>query len=283
VCACRRPQALQKTLDVLHACEPPADEIIVHLDGNSEEIRSLLANQYPSVRVLLSDELMGPGGARNRLNRESTCPWIAHFDDDSYPDHPEFFATAKRLLHSAPEIAVWCATIVSHEKPLAKETLWLQAVYPGCGHIMNQAWFQRTEGYQQRTVAYNFEEVDVSLQLLEIKGRCVQSADLRVWHDHPTPLHESPEWEVEVLLNTILFPVVRYPVAMFPQALLSILRRCCSIAFKPSGIWILLQTLKRLPSELERIMSVRNPVSISTTFSWLRLRRCPELLSLSSG
>jgi GT2 family glycosyltransferase len=281
VSACRRIEALQKTLEVLHRCDPLPDEILVHIDGNSEEIRLLMETHFPEVRVLQSEKFIGPGGARNRLNRASSCPWIAHFDDDSYPLDLNFFATASRLVQSPPEVAVWCATIESHERPLEPGKLLLQAVFPGCGHIMNQSWFLKTKGYQERPIAYNLEEVDVSLQLSEKGGTCVQSADLRVWHDHPTPLREPPEVETEIMLNTLLFPVIRFPLSMIPQALLSILRRSCLLALKPGGLRVLSQTLMRLPSEVRRLLPEREPVSFPTVLSWLRLRRHPVLVSIT--
>jgi GT2 family glycosyltransferase len=207
---------------------------------------------------------------------------VAHFDDDSYPADPGYFATAAHLIQSAPEVAVWCATITSHEPLLEPGSLWLRAVYPGCGHLMNQCAFQRTVGYVERPIAYNLEEVDVSLQLHALGERCVQAADLQVWHDHPTPTRELPEIETAMMVNTILFPFLRYPLTLLPQAALSILRRAIKLVRLPGGAHILGRSLAILIATWPEFRSKRKSVSFSTALSWLSLRRHPIRIDLQS-
>jgi hypothetical protein len=245
------------------------------VDGNNPEVIALVSTIAPKARILGSPTLIGPGGARNRLNTEAKSPWIAHFDDDSFPVDSSYFATASELIGLSQRVAVWCATIVSHEPKPEPGSLWQVAVFPGCGHIMNRAWFLRTQGYLPRTVAYNLEEVDVAIQLLALGGLCVQAADLTVWHDHATPDREPPEREVAIMINTILFPLLRYPLSLFPQAAFSILRRALCIAKLPIGLSVLARTAALLPATFSLYRQKRKPVSTSTALSWLLLRKQP--------
>jgi len=271
--ACRRPTQLRVTLVRLLACDPPPAEIMVHLDGNNAELRTLMECEFPNVRLLHSDSLIGPGGARNRLMREARYDWVAHFDDDSFPQDGDFFARAWQLISNNPETAVFSATILPMEVS-EPNGLWLQSFYFGCGHIMSRNWFLRTRGYLALPVAYNLEEVDVGIQLHDLGGVCLRSGDLQVFHDHPVPLRESEDRQVAIMINTVLFPLLRYPLLLMPQAFGSILRRLVCLALQ--GEWrVILRSLRTLPAALCHYLPMRRPVRTSTAWSWLMLRRAP--------
>ena len=283
VAACERTESLSRTLARLQACVPPPAEILIHVDGDHPAVREVVAKSCPSARVLTSREPMGPGGARNRLTQAARFPWVAHFDDDSYPAHHSFFADAQSWISRLPaSVAVLSAVIAPHEPPLEAGTLRGQAVYPGCGHLMNRAWFLRTQGYQPRPVAYNLEEVDVSLQLHALRASVVQVADLTVVHDHPIPPLESSIVEAATLVNTCLFPVLRYPLSLLPQAALSVARRVVTRILRHPNRWTILQlALRDLSASWPAILARRQPVPSSVAWRWLVLRRQPVLLTLS--
>ncbi len=262
------------------ACQPAPAEILIHIDGNAQNIRHLIRQTAPSARILASQSLIGPGGARNRLTLEAANPWVAHFDDDSFPAEPKYFAQAAHLITRAPNIAVWCATITSHEPLLEPGSFRQVAVYPGCGHLIQKAAFQLTHGYVKRAIAYNLEEVDVSLQLHALGLHCIQAADLHVWHDHPTPARELPEIETAMMVNTILFPLLRYPLVLLPQAALSVLRRAFHLIRKPGGAGILARCGTDFFKIWPTLQSQRCPVAPSTALSWLSLRRNPLRIHL---
>ena len=274
---CRRSEQLRVTLTRLQACVPPPAEILVHLDGNDPGLRALVAGEFPQVRLLHSDELIGPGGARNRLMHEARCVWVAHFDDDSYPEDGDFFARAWQLISRYPETAVLAATILPLDSA-DPQGLWLQASFIGCGHLMNRDWFLRTRGYLPLPVAYNLEEVDVSLQLHELGGRCLQSGELRVFHDHMPPVRENEDTQVAMMINTILFPLLRYPLPVLPQAFGSILRRLLRLALRGEGR-VIMRSLWELPAAMHRYLPLRAPVRTAIAWSWLVLRRHPFRVS----
>lgn len=269
----RRLAQLRVTLVRLLACDPPPAEIMVHLDGNNAELRSLVECEFPNMRLLHSDSLIGPGGARNRLMREARYDWVAHFDDDSFPQDGDFFARAWQLISNNPETAVFSATILPMEVS-EPNGLWLQSFYFGCGHIMSRNWFLRTRGYLALPIAYNLEEVDVGIQLHDLGGLCLHSGSLRVFHDHSVPVRESEDTQVVMMINTALFPWLRYPVLFFPQALMSVLRRYFRLA--RLGEWhVIFRSLRLLPAALYHYSTLRVPVRPASVWSWLMLRRNP--------
>lgn len=278
--ACRRPEKLRATLDRLMTCVPPPAEILVHLDGNDAGLRSMLETDFPELRLVHSTNLQGPGGARNKLMREARHEWVAHFDDDSFPVDGDYFEKAWQLISAFPDTAVFSATILPVEN-VDPQGLWLQSQYIGCGHLMGRNWFLRTQGYLHLPVAYNLEEVDVSIQLHDLGGRCLHSGALRVFHDHPVSLRETEDTQVAMMVNTVIFPLLRYPLLLLPQACGSILRRVLRLALQHE--WrVLRRSIASLPAVVARYLPLRAPVRTVVAWFWLLRRRSP-LRVIASG
>jgi hypothetical protein len=149
---------------------------------------------------------------------------------------------------------------------------------------MNRTWFARTQGYQSRRIAYNLEEVDVSLQLHALGAAVVQIADLSVVHDHSIPPLDSASVEAATLVNTALFPVLRYPCGLWPQAALSLLRRLLTrIPFHPHRWTVLRLAWADAMTALPLALAKRQPAPFGLTSRWLALRRQPVRLALASS
>ena len=245
----------------------------------------MVAKTCPQARLLVSSQRMGPGGSRNLLTRAASHPWVAHFDDDSQPSKVSFFADAARwLTHLPASVAVLAGTIVTHEPPAEAGSVKLVAFYPGCGHLMNRSWFLRTQGYQVRPIAYNFEEVDVSLQLYRLGAHVIQVADLEIDHFHPTPALDFWEVEAGVLANLCLFPVLRYSAILLPWAAFRALRRMMvRILPRPERGIILRQAAADLRHSLPLVWARRHPVPAVVCLNWMHLRRQPVPANLSAS
>lgn len=275
--ACRRLSQLRTTLERLHACQPGPAEILVHLDGNDRDLRALVETDFPLVKLLHSDVLIGPGGARNRMMKEARHLWVANFDDDSFPAEIDYFSKASTLITHYPDVAVFSACILPFEN-LDPAGLWLRAFYPGCGHLMNRDWFLKTTGYQQLPIAYNLEEVDVSIQLCDKGGLCLQSGQMRVFHDHIPSVRENEKTQAEIMINTVIFPLLRFPLLLLPQAVCSVVRRMLRLALLAE--WAVIKgALLRLPFAIRKYLPLRAPVRFSSACKWLLLRRNPVPVS----
>ena len=56
------------TLERVLSCQPPPEEIIVHIDANDPQTSKMLESQLQgTVHWVSSDIRLGPGGGRNRL------------------------------------------------------------------------------------------------------------------------------------------------------------------------------------------------------------------------
>ena len=55
------------TLRVIQGCVPAPNEILVHVDGNQVECEKAISEAFEGVRILRTQEQIGPGGGRNKL------------------------------------------------------------------------------------------------------------------------------------------------------------------------------------------------------------------------
>lgn len=275
----QRVRKLLHTLEVVFACSPAPDEVLVHVDGGSQEVREAVAARFPQVTLLESLSLLGPGGARDRMIRLARHEWVVTFDDDSFPEHPGFFARVMADVERFPEAAVLSWDTLSDEKAAAG--FHHIAVFSGCGSVFNRSWYLRTKGFVPRVVAYGFEEVDVSLQLHCLGGRVIYDPHLRVIHDHPMPDVVPSEIVAGAILNAFWFPLVRYPLLLLPWAWLSALRYTLRTLLNGGHAGVL-RALRRGPAEAAEILRLRTPLALTGVLGWLKLRRHPQALGLKT-
>lgn len=273
--AWRRVGALRKTLGVIHACDPAPSEILVHADSGEPTILRMVQEEFPEVVVLSSTDLLGPGGARNRLIAAAKHELVANFDDDSFPRHTDYFARVMMLAKCFPDAAMFSAA--SQEKEWRKAAFLKTAVPSGCGCVFRKSWFAQTTGFVPLPIAYGMEEVDIGLQLHALGGVIVHDPFLRVLHDHPSASTMDAGINAQVMANTALLPFLRYPWWLWPAGIWQVARRvlhCLLHGWTPG----LAQGLRMIPSFLTDHRQQRQPVSALKVLSWLLLRhRCMNL------
>lgn len=271
--ACRRLEPLLTTLQRIQDCNPVPDEIVVHVDGGDEKIVAAVRGFNPSVRILTSSTLLGPGGSRNILIASARHDLVANFDDDSFPLKADYFARVLRLAERFPDAAMFSAA--SHAQEWRSYQLQQIALPSGCGSVFRQSWFQRTQGFVPLPVAYNMEEVDIGLQLHALGGKIVHDPLLRVVHDHPPVKEVDARTNAIVLANTALFPFLRFPVWLWPLGVWSVFRRVV-LLLRWGWTAGLLEGLFMIPEHLGRHRMCRKAASTSVFLNWMLLKRCPK-------
>ena len=231
--ASERVDSLLKTLAKISACEPPADEILVHVDGGSSQVIEAVSRHFPEVRLSHSATRQGPGGARNVLVRAASNDWIANFDDDSFPEDPGYFRRLAETVKRFPHAAI--VTACNHDDPVAPNEYERVSEASGCGCIFKKSWFERVGGFVPLPIAYNMEEVDMGLRVHAAGGIIVRDQGLRVVHDKPQAQNVAQHLNAAVLANTALFPFLRFPILLAGLGLWQILHR---ILFLLSKGWI---------------------------------------------
>ncbi len=269
----RRLDCLQKTIQELEECSPAPAEILVHVDAGDDQTAPWLHKHASQVRVLESEERMGPGGGRNRLLDESSQPYIASFDDDSYPLDADYFTQVIKTFEENPEAGVLSATVTSRGEaiPESRDETVQTASFVGAGCAYRRDAWKDTAGYLPLPLAYGMEEVDLSLQLIDEGWSILRDRRLRVFHDTDLSHHTDPDTVAATIANRALLGYLRYPIAGWGLALAQFVNRIWwSIrAGRTEGIW---KGICHTPAHLWRYRHLRDPVSWATLLQVQKLK-----------
>lgn len=264
------------TLRIIQSCTPPPDEVLVHVDANRCDCEEAIRKAFPTVRVLRSEEQVGPGGGRNKLVDAAQFEFVASFDDDSYPIDSDYFARAGKLFKQFPDAAVICGALYHIGEAIGldeKSARWT-ADFLGAGCIYRREAFLDTGGYVPLPVAYGMEEVDLAIRLHARGGRILTTRWLRVFHNTDLQHHTDPRITAGSIANLALLAYLRYPVSLWgigvgqcANRLLWLLRHG-----RHGGIF---KGLTMIPAHLRANRRYRLPVSKDAVRSYLALRRNP--------
>lgn len=277
--ACKRVREAFLTISVIESCDPRPDELIVHVDGGNDELARAISAKHPEVRIITSSTHVGPGGARNRLIREARNELVANFDDDSYPEHRDYFARVMEDFRLFPDMAVLSAASMQIEKDMPG--FMRIGIFSGCGCVFSKSWFLKTTGMVPLRVAYCMEETDLSLRLHELGGVIVHDPGLQVLHYHELADKPEPDTNAGTIANTALMPFLRYPLALLPLGLWHVASRICSVVRR--GWWGGLgRGLLLIPRYFVKYAAQRDPLPARSILSWYDLRRHPKLIKTAN-
>ena len=276
VTAYERVDQTVATLRVLQSCVPAPDEILVHVDANQVAVENAIRAAFPTVKVLRSEDQVGPGGGRNKLVSEARGEFVASFDDDSYPIDSDYFARARQVFEKFPEASLVCAALyhAGESIGLDKRSAHWTADFSGGACIYRRDAFLGAGGYVPLPVAYGMEEVDLAIRLHSQGGRILTTPWLRVFHNTDLKRHGDPKVTAGSIANLALLAYLRYPVSLWgigvgqcANRLLWLLRHG-----RRRGI---LKGVTMIPAHLRANRGYRLPVSKQVVRSYLALRRTP--------
>ena len=264
------------TLRILESCDPKPDEILVHVDDNRVDCAEAIRAAFPEVRILVSEERVGPGGGRNKLVSAARGEFVASFDDDSYPIDSDYFARVRRTFQKFPEASLVCAALyhAGESVGLDERSAQWTADFSGGACIFRRQAFLDAGGYVPLPVAYGMEEVDLAIRLHSQGGRILTTPWLRVFHNTDLKRHGDPKVTAGSIANLALLAYLRYPVSLWgigvgqcANRLLWLLRHG-----RRRGI---LKGVTMIPAHLRANRRYRSPVSKRALRSYLALRRAP--------
>ena len=276
VTAYERIEQTLATLRVIQNCTPPPDEILVHVDANQIACENAIRKEFPHVRIIRSEDHVGPGGGRNKLVDAAQFELVASFDDDSYPIDADYFARSVKLFEQFPEASVICAALyhLGEAIGLDDRTACWTADFSGGACIYRREAFVAAGGYVPLPLAYGMEEVDFAIRLHARGGRILTTPWLRVFHNTDLRRHGDPRVTAGSIANLALLAYLRYPVSLWTIGVGQCANRL---------IWLLKHGRRRgivkgvtmIPSHLRANHRYRLPVSKNALRSYLALRRAP--------
>jgi GT2 family glycosyltransferase len=223
-----RAKVLQSALDRILACSPRPSSILVHVDAGDTQTPQMLEQEFAGiVQWVCSSSTRGPGGGRNVLIEMANTPWAFSFDDDSWPETPDFFERLADVIANNPKAGVLAFPInVRGQKPAHWPSKVQKAsCFENCGCAIRREAFLETRGFLPLRHAYGMEEADVSLQLLDKGWEILNVPDLWVYHDTGMEHHASPQVNAAQITNTALLAFLRYPVLYWPLGILQAINR----------------------------------------------------------
>jgi GT2 family glycosyltransferase len=276
VTAYERIEQTLATLRVIRSCVPPPDEILVHVDANQSECENAVRNAFPDVRILRSEQQVGPGGGRNKLVAAARFELIASFDDDSYPIDSDYFARAITVFEKFPEASLICAALYHAGESIGLDERSAQwtADFSGGACIFRRQAFLDAGGYVPLPVAYGMEEVDLAIRLHSQGGKILNTPWLRVFHNTDLKHHGDPRVTAGSIANLALLAYLRYPVSLWGIGAGQCANRL---------LWLLKHGRRRgifkgvtmIPGHVWANHQYRLPVSSKVVRSYLALRRAP--------
>jgi GT2 family glycosyltransferase len=281
VTAYERVEQTLATLRVIQSCTPKPDEILVHVDANQTDCEREIRAEFENVRVLCSDDHVGPGGGRNKLLNAAQFEVVASFDDDSYPIDSDYFERALKVMEKFPDASVVCAALYHAGESIGlddRSAKWT-ADFSGGACIFRRQAFLEAGGYVPLPVAYGMEEVDLALRLHSMGGKILTTPWLRVFHNTDLKRHGDPRVTAGSIANLALLAYLRYPVSLWGVGVGQCANRL---------IWLLrhgrrrgiVKGLAMIPAHLRANRRYRLPVSKKVLRSYLALRRAPVVVSL---
>ncbi len=281
VTAFRRIEQSLTTIRILRECQPPPDEIIVHVDGNELKTADAIRMQFLDVQVHVNVDNVGPGGARNFMIRYARNELIASFDDDSYPIDADYFARVAVLAEQLPSAAVLTAAVVHRGEavpPAEKVGCWVSA-FAGGACVYRRSAFLGTTGYVPLPLGYGMEEVYLALRLHDGGWRIMLTPWLRVFHDTDLSHHASPKVTAASISNVALHAYLRYPRRYWLLGAGQVLSRVRWLlkAGRQRGVVF---GLLSIPRHLWRYRPYRARVKVSTLRMSRQLRLGNEHVSL---
>jgi len=276
VTAYERIEQTLATLRVIQSCVPRPDEVLVHVDANQVACEQAIRDAFPSVRILRSEEQIGPGGGRNKLVEATQSEFVASFDDDSYPIDPDYFARALQMFEKFPEASLICAALYHAGESIGLDERSAQwtADFSGGACIYRRKAFLEAGGYVPLPVAYGMEEVDLAIRLHARGGKILTTPWLRVFHNTDLKRHGDPRVTAGSIANLALLAYLRYPVSLWGIGVGQCVNRLLWLVRhgRRPGI---VKGVAMIPGHVWENHRYRAPVSSSVVRSYLALRRTP--------
>ena len=219
---------------------------------------------------------VGPGGGRNKLIAAARQPFVASFDDDSYPLDRDYFARVADVFARLPDASIVGGYVYHRHEPVGpddRQAAWV-ADFSGGACAYRREHFLASGGYVPVETAYGMEEVDLALRLHAAGRRVLQTSWLRVYHDTDLARHAVPEVTAASIANIALLTYLRYPRSLWPVGAAQLVKR----------IWWLLGHGRRrgvlrgvagIRSSIDRHRNSRRRLPAAAVRSYLRLRRNP--------
>jgi GT2 family glycosyltransferase len=195
-------------------------EVLVMDDGDSGELRGVLARDFPEARYYSLATGRGPAFQRNHGIALAAADIVFPLDDDTLLSSPDIvsrtideFDDARIAAVAIPYINVRYTAIEQHRAP-DSASIWVVHAFTGASHAIRRSAFLAAGGYREHFF-YMGEEGDLCLRLLN-RGMVVRAGTSDPIHHLESPHRDSELADYCGRRNDLLFAWHNVPTSRLP-------------------------------------------------------------------
>ncbi len=272
-----RSAELRRTCRVLRDLNQAPLEILITVDGCTDDTVEVLKSELPNAKLILNETGRGSVLSRDRMMHEARGDLVLALDDDSYPEQLDCIARFVPIFERRPQLAVLHFPQRTDEYP---ETLTqpnfgpehLTRSFPNSGAVLRRSTYLQLPGFES-LFFHMYEEPDYALQCVAAGYEVLFSPIVTIRH------HFSGEVRSEVgnhhrharneLWSTLLRCPFPFAIGMAGWRVFSQLRYAC----KRGWSWVVREPLwwGRALAGIPCCLRKRKPVSWASYKRWLRL------------
>src|SRR5205814_4764180 len=161
---------LRRTWRALQQLIPPPLEVLITMDGCTEDVVEAVRTELPEARVFVNQIGLGSVASRDRMMREARGDLVLALDDDSYPEQLDCMLRIVAFFEQRPRLAVLNfpqRTDESYETltQINFESTHLTRSFANSGAALRRATYLQLPGFESR-FHHMYEETDYGLQCL---------------------------------------------------------------------------------------------------------------------
>jgi GT2 family glycosyltransferase len=280
---------LEQTLRRLAVMEPPADEVLVTVDGSADCTEEMLRREFPACRLFVNWTSLGSVASRDHMIREAAGEYIVCLDDDSYPVDEDFFVRAANVIARHPEAAVISFPELRDDGTYASpcETPSSRghyaSSYANCAAVMRRQDYVTAPGFPA-FFEHMYEEPDYALQCYSHGHAVWFEPTLTIRHHQSSANREPLRRHHQNARNELWSVWMRCPWPWLP--LVSIFRVWRQFRYSCTQGW---RSAAMEPTwwlaalgGIGQCWRHRRPVKWSVYFRWMQLARHPAILAFEA-
>ena len=273
-----RIEDVRRTCGALQRLNPPPLEVLITMDGCTEDMVEAVKEELPQVRLFVNQIGLGSVASRDRMMREARGDLVLALDDDSYPEQSDCVARVVPFFQQRPELAVLHFPQRTDEYP---ETLaqtkfgseeHLTRSFANSGAVLRRSTYVQLPGFEQRFY-HMYEEPDYALQSVAAGYDVLFSPIVTIRHHYSGRARDEIRIHHRHARNEFWSSLMRCP---FPFALAVITWRFFSqfrYASKRGWSWIVREPLwwAQALAGIPYCVRKRKPVPWAAYKRWLAL------------
>jgi GT2 family glycosyltransferase len=272
-----RVSDLRRTCCALRKLKPPPLEVLITIDGSTENVVEAVNAELPQARVFVNQIGLGSVASRDRMLREARGDLVLALDDDSYPEQLDCIVRIDPLFEQRPKLAVLHFPQRTDEYP---ETLaptnfgseHLTRSFANSGAVLRRSTYLQLPGFESRFY-HMYEEPDYALQCVAAGYDVLFSPMITIRHHYSGQGRDETRVHHRHARNELWSTVMRCPfpfaVGIAAWRVFSQFRYAC----KRGWPWVIREPSwwRQALAGIPYCLGKRKPVSWASYKRWLKL------------